>query len=51
VNIGQIDAGREELVGGAHPKKEIKKYPWPLHYHITLESTGRPRDSKRFALN
>jgi hypothetical protein len=25
VNIGQIDAGREELVGGAHPKKRNKK--------------------------
>jgi len=25
VNIGQIDAGREELVGGAHPKKINQK--------------------------
>jgi hypothetical protein len=24
VNIGQIDAGREELVGGAHPNKKTK---------------------------
>jgi len=25
VNIGQIDAGRGELVGGAHPKKINQK--------------------------
>jgi len=25
VDIGQIDAGREELVGGAHPKKSGSK--------------------------
>jgi hypothetical protein len=30
VNIGQIDAGREELVGGAHPKKKDIKKPGPL---------------------
>jgi hypothetical protein len=42
VNIGQIDAGREELVGGAHPKKEILKKglacclecpPLPRHFN------------------
>jgi len=29
VNIGQIDAGREELVGGAHPKK-INQKKWRM---------------------
>jgi len=37
VNIGQIDAGRGELVGGAHPiKKRNKKIPLaaPLPHHV-----------------